>query len=223
MNEQVRAHKKRLLLSGTLVGVFLVSFAYASIAGRWGSFRGLLIYPIAFIIWMIWIIHFGWMLSKCTSASGKKIYLWVVFVGSFLASVVAIIGVCQFGIILRNHEMEKSVNSGLQEDCMKLLLNWPVKDDRIYDHEPEFSKLPSSIRMFAPVYVTNDSVNDTNTPPNIGLCKNGWGGFALGIRVFQSDTDADKFIADMKITMHIDRDFGCKRIAPGIYFWWQDT
>jgi hypothetical protein len=121
------------------------------------------------------------------------------------------------------HEIQTSVDAGLREDCVKLLLNWPVKDDRIYNLDPEFSRLPSSIKIFAPVYVINENIDDTNIPPNIGLCKNGFGGFALGIRVFRSDKDADKFITYMKTTAQINRDFGCQRVALGVYCWWRDT
>jgi hypothetical protein len=69
--------------------------------------------------------------------------------------------------------------------------------------------------MLSPAYVINEDIDDTNIPPNIGVCKNGFGGFAAGIRVFRNDEDADKLKAYYRCT--------CERVAPGVYIWWQDT
>lgn len=116
---------------------------------------------------------------------------------------------------MRAHEIQRSVDAGLREDCLQLLLNWPVKEDRIFNSDPEFAKLPASIRMLTPVYVTNDSIDSPDLPPNVGLCKNGFGGFAMGVRVFRNDQDANKFKNNTV--------GGCQRIVPGVYYWWHPT
>ena len=59
MDEQARTRKNGLLLSGALIGLILISLVYANIVSRWGSFRGLFGYLMAFIVWMVWITHLG--------------------------------------------------------------------------------------------------------------------------------------------------------------------
>jgi hypothetical protein len=147
--------------------------------------------------------------------------------GAVLVSVVALWVAGQLGSIIGNalrlREIRAAADAGLREDCMQLLHNWPVKDDRIGDWDAAFTRLPHSITMLSPAYVINERVDDSSVPPNIGICKNGFGGFAFGVRVFRNDQDADKFINDMKRTMRIGRDFGYQRVASGIYYWWEDT
>ena len=227
MSRQATENKKERPVSVLLICLFLIASISFPIVGRWGSFRAFQIELMALVIWIVWIIHLGWILSRRILAHSGRIHLWTKIFGAVLASVIAVWVACLVGSIigkaLRYNEIKTAVDAGLQGDCMKLLINWPVKNDRIEDFDPEFSRLPSSIKMFAPAYVLNANVDDKNIPPNIGLCKNGFGGFAFGIRVFRNDQDAGKFITDMESTMEIGKDFECHRIASGVYYWWQDT
>jgi hypothetical protein len=77
--------------------------------------------------------------------------------------------------------------------------------------------------MLSPGYVIKESSVFTNLAPSVGICTDGFGGFAKGIRVFANDQDADKFIADMNAGMKTGEDFGYQRIVAGVYYWWQDT
>lgn len=216
MREQSIAYKKHLIVSVVLICLFLIASISFPVVGRWGSFRASGIELTMLVIWIVWIIHAGWSLSRLTLAHSGRVYLSAKIFGAVFASAIAIWVACllggAIGQALRLHEVRAAVDAGLQEDCLNLLHNWPVKDDRIEDYSSEYVKLPASIKMLAPAYVSNDHLDDTSIPPNIGLCKNGWGGFALGIRVFQSDEDAKK----LKVGEGI-------RVAPGIYIWWQDT
>ena len=45
MDEQARTRKNGFLLSGALIGLFLISVAYANIVSRWGSVSKLLKNP----------------------------------------------------------------------------------------------------------------------------------------------------------------------------------
>jgi len=167
------------------------------------------------------------MLFRRPHAGNGRKHKLAGFLGAVLASVVAI-SVASYcgdtiGKTLCFGEVWAAVDAGLREDCLNLLLNWPVKDDRIGDWGPEYSNLPASIKMLAPAYVLNASMDDTSLPPNIGICKNGFGGFAWGIRVFRSDQDAARFVAVLQRTLEIGRDFRCERTTPGIYFWWMGT
>ena len=168
------------------------------------------------VIWVVWVVHTGWVLSRRTLAYSGRVKLLAKIFGAVFASAIAVWVMCALGGIigktLRFHEVKVAVDAGLREDCLKLLQNWPIKADRIENYSAEFLNLPSSIKMLAPAYVSNDHLDDANIPPNIGLCKNGWGGFALGIRVFQSDEDAKSL-----------KTGECLRVAPGVYIWWQDT
>jgi hypothetical protein len=112
-------------------------------------------------------------------------------------------------------EIRKAVQAGLQNDCVRLLEHWPFKQEMIDSSNSEYLKLPASIRMLEPAYVENESLDFTNYPPNIGICKNGFGGFSRGIRVFKTDAAANDY---SKVTIG-----GNHRIAPGVYYWWHPT
>ena len=217
MNGQPRAHKIACVFSGMFVTLFLVLVAYAEIEGRWFPLylSCMVAQLLALVVWLIWISHLIWLLSRRPPIFGRRIPPWAGFLGGVLVLFVAFqVGRQTLGIV-RVHETRKAIDAGLRDDCMKLLLNWPVKDDRIEDFDPEFAKLPASIRMFEPTYVKNDMINEPDLPPNIGLCKNGFGGFAMGVRVFRSDQDAKKY--------EIATEGECERIAPCVYIWWHST
>jgi hypothetical protein len=203
------------LVSGTSVGLFLVLFAFAGVVSRWGSLGGMLVYPVAVIIWIVWVCHLAWILLRRISSSGNKTRSWAMFVGLVLASVIAGRLECEAGRFLRAHEIQRAVDAGLFDDCVTLLHGWPMKESRIYFSDPEYAQLPNSIKMLSPVYITNGSMEDTNLAANIGLCKNGFGGFAEGVRVFRTDQDARSFENQTR--------GGCQCIAPGVYYWWHPT
>lgn len=70
--------------------------------------------------------------------------------------------------------------------------------------------------MLEPAYVTNGSlVPNAPQTPNIGICKNGFGGFAIGILVFRTDDDAEAFRREWHGR--------CERVAPGVYLCWHST
>jgi len=208
--------KKQYFFSAALMFLCLVASISIPIIGRWGSLRSFGIELFVLATWIIWGVHVVCMQLKWGCISCKRVFCWIKIVAVVLASVIAILTAGVFGGVigkaLRLHEIRAAMDSGLREDCLKLLHDWPVNGKRIYNYDSEFSKLPNSIKMLSPVYVLNEHLNDAIVPPNIGICKNGWGGFALGIRVFQSDEDANKLKSGNR-----------ERIAPGIYLWWQDT
>lgn len=198
------------------MGVFLVLFAYASVATRWGSLMpGMLLYLAAVIIWLFWLSHLACTVligPIAVSGIGNR---WLVIVGLVVASVIAGGFVSNIGRFVRVQEIQMAVEAGLQRDASQLLLHWPVKESRIFCGDPAYADLPQSIRMLNPVYVTNDRSDFPDSPANIGLCKNGFGGFARGVRVFQSDHDAESY--------KTDAEGWCERIATGVYYWWHPT
>ena len=200
-------------LSAAMICAFFFLLAYGSVESRWGAiFSGVDEWLLAVLIWAIWVSHLGYTLVRWHS---RLMVRWLVFLGLVLASLVAGAFASEFGKLARTREIQRALDAGLREHCLQLLLHWPIKESRISTSDSEFSKLPESIKMLEPVYVTNDSIEDTNSSPNIGICKNGFGGFAEGVRVFRSDQDAKNF---SKQTLG-----GCQRIAPGVYYWWHPT
>jgi len=215
MTEQTHTYKIARVFSVMLIVLFLISFAYAGIVARWESLSGILWYPLSFLVWLIWLIHFVWLSSRHPPVFGKRLSPWVGLLSGIVLFIIAIKGAGQLGDIVRTHEVQKALDAGLREDCLKLLDKWPTNESRIITIE-EYAKLPTSIKMLSPiVYVENNNIDYPSLPPNVGICKNGWGGFAMGIRIFRSDADANTFKANT---------IGdCERIAPGVYFWWHPT
>jgi hypothetical protein len=144
-----------------------------------------------------------------------------------VASLFAIVTSLQLGGVLGKamyfHEIQLAVSAGLQEDCTQLARDWPSDDDRIYSIDPAYKNLPNSIKILKAGYVMREKAESTNSLPSIGICTDGFGGFAVGVRVFQNDYDAQKSIAEAKTQMRIGHEFGYKKVAPGVYYWWQDT
>ena len=208
--------KKQYFFSATLIFLCLVASISSPIFGRWGALRSFGMELIVLTLWSIWGVHALCIQLRRGKSLCKRRFQWAKFATVVFAPVIAIWAASMLGGVmgkaLRLHEIRTAINFGLREDCMKILHDWPGSGDRIYNYDLEFAKLPTSIRMLAPVYVLNEHLNDASIPPYIGLCKNGWGGFAFGIRVFRNDEDANK----LKYGSH-------ERIAPGVYIWWQDT
>lgn len=140
------------------------------------------------------------------------------FLGAILGSMLFFVLVVGLGSFvadeLRLHDIRMAVNAGLRNDCLNLLHNWPVTNDVIDMDDPPFTKLPKSIKGLGPLDVYNDEIDDTNIPPNIGVCVDGLGGMFYGVRVFQNDNDAKKLKALLGNHM-----CACEPVAPGVYFW----
>ncbi len=219
-----QASKKSILISGVLLVLFLIVRADANIAARWNTFAGFTRDLTAFGIWIIWVIHLRWMLLKNRPVAGKKVRRWAGFLGGLLASVVASSLVAGLGQAradaLRTREIQMAVDAGLREDCLQLMLHWPIKESRLERENPAFDKLPASIRMLPLVYVTYESIDIKDALPSVGLCTDGWAGFARGVRVFKSDQDAAKLGFDPSDN---NANGGCRRIAPGVYYCWDST
>jgi hypothetical protein len=211
--------RKNILFSAALLCLSLGTFFYAAIVYRWpDSLATLPIDLIGFLLWLVWIFHLGWMLfTRPSEHRGWKRYL-AEFFGAILGSMVLFLLVEGIGNFVVNelqlHDIRIAVNAGLRNDCINLLHNWPVTNDVIDMDDPSFAKLPQSIQMLGPLNVYNDKIEDTNIPPNIGVCMDGLGGMFYGVRVFQNDDDAKKLEAS-----YGDRIYAFERVAPGVYLW----
>ena len=210
----------RILLSATMIGLFFILAACGSIALRWGNIFngvGFCEWFLAILVWIAWVGHLAFALLRRKSESMAR---WLLLTSLVSASLVVGRFASEFGGFARAHEIHKALDAGLHHDCMQLLKHWPKKSNpfrsRVFSDDAEFSSLPESIKMLEPVYVTNDCIDDPNVPPNIGICKNGFGGFAVGVRVFRNDQDAQDFMKGQACS-------GCQRIAPGVYYWWNRT
>ena len=224
MGRIIKAFRPLIFLPVFLVAALCL---YPIISVNENSSIKIIILLVAFALWFGWTICFGVFLYRRSKIHGGKIYFLSRYASGIILTLFTIFFACWFGALLEKtyyfHKIKTAVQAGLQEDCASLLRNWPTKDDRIYNPSPEFEKLPSSIRLLKPVYVVNDSYRNENIPKNIGLCKNGFGGFSSGVRIFSSDQDAEEFIRYIQMSGKISKDFGYKRLASGIYYWWQNT
>jgi hypothetical protein len=216
MTKRTVAQTVKAFLSVLLVCLSLENIFYAHI-GRWGSFAGAGAWLASLLFWIMGIAFFGSFLLG--QVFKRNLYRWGAFFGGAFMCAVAYHIASKIGSVreeqLCAQEISKAVDAGLKNDCMKLLSAWPVKDESIDPSTPAFSRLPVSVRMLAPVYVENEPLDSAGLPPNIGICKNGWGGFAYGVRVFRNDEDATNFA--------VHTIGGYRRVAPGVYYWWHPT
>lgn len=112
-------------------------------------------------------------------------------------------------------EITACIAAGVEDDCRTVLDRY-VDDPRlerdgyirIFQDSDEYDSLPESIRAFTPVYVTIERRDDM--PLCVGLCKNGFGGFHMGLRVFRSDP---------QIEQSPDRE----RVGSSTYLWIDET
>ena len=210
VSQTVKAFSSILLICLSLQNAYS-----ASVLSRWGSFAGAGAAVASLFFWILGIAVFIWFLSGMVFK--KSLHHYAAFFGGALACAVAFYIAGNIGSARQEklcaQEIDAAVQAGLKNDCMKLLSAWPVKDERIDPSSPAFSRFPISIRMLAPAYVENYSFD--SLPPNIGICKNGFGGFACGVRVFRNDEDATNFAAK---TIG-----GYRRVAPGVYYWRHPT
>jgi len=232
---------RRLLKAVPLVLVTggAVFMAYrGGVAGRWHWTNGVLLQWLAVAVCLVsWVIYSIFVIPGGRADGGMRIYARL---GLFvLAGVLALVA-CHFawriaGTRARAREVRPALDAGLRADCLALIANWPSKEWRIFPGDPEFQKLPASVRMLDPLYVTNDALLSgpavgpatapTIRPPtgpaewflvlNIGICKNGFGGFHMGIRVF---VDEDSLPTDGGGWWFVR-----KRVAPNVYIWTQGT
>ncbi len=217
MNELSTTSKRHNTFSFVLLLLTLITGVAFPVVGRWGSIKALGFELAWLSLGIIWLIHRVWAILFGRLVQDKKggssaVKHWAITLLAFISIVSACILGGVLGSNLRIQEVKRAIDAGLREDCLKLLAAWPVKDDRIQDFELAYDQLPPSIRMLTPVYVCNDRLNDPSVPAHIGLCKNGWGGFAFGIRVFRIDEDA-------QLLKEGER----QRIAAGVYIWWLGT
>lgn len=188
--------------------------AYTSVAGRWHSIGAITA-----------------MLSIYAAAGGMFLCLTVGSVFSkhrsgFVVSTVSfglLFGCAasfsrHFAELRRSDEISKAIENGLEIDCKKVIATYR-RDSRLekegyvrlFPGSKEFDSLPRSIREFQPVYLTIEANPfGTALPLNVGLCKNGFGGFHMGVRVFDTDP---------KIPASWDR----QRISATIYLWIDET
>jgi hypothetical protein len=108
----------------------------------------------------------------------------------------------------RKREVRKALDAGLERDCRITFAAYQAdprleKDGyiRVFRDSNEFESLPASIRMLNPIYVTvEDHPFGSDMPANVGLCKNGFGGFAFGVRVFVDGENTPEEFSSEKIT-----------------------
>ena len=212
MNDLITRNLLGRMVSAMTLIAALVLVAKGSLISRWNPFGGVLYCP-ALLLWIGWLAHFIWMASHRRLLPGVRYRNLRIAGLVFLTLVVASLAY-NLGPAVRRCEIQKAVKSGLLQDCNSLLQNWPTDNVCIFPSSPEYEKLPASIRLLNPDYVTNDH-DVPEIPPHIGLCKCGFGGFAVGMRVFRSDTEARVFI-DQTHCHH-------ERVAEGVYVVWHPT
>lgn len=195
--------------SGLFLVLSLTALTVLSLKSRWSPLAGIIVLAPFLILWLVWVSHLIWFMARRRLQLSPARRL-LTGIGVVITSVIAATGLYHVGPIARAHEIRLAINAGLLQDCASLLDQWPIEGDRIFRSTPEYDKLPISIRMLNPVYVTNDHKLMTDIPPHVGICTCGFGGFAIGVRVFQNDEAADAF------RRIID---GCyRRISPGVYY-----
>jgi len=213
--------RKNILFSAALLCLSLGTFIYDDIVYRWSDALDTLPFDLTgFVLWLVWIFHLGWMLFRRPSEHRKRQRCLIEFFGAIFGSMIlfVLVGSIENFVVkeLCLHDIRMAVNAGLRNDCLKLMQHWPDTNNVIesFDMDPVFSKLPQSIQMLKPGCVFNKAINDTNYPPNMGVCMDGLGGTFYGVRVFQNDDDAKKLEASYGNQMDT-----CERVAPGVYLW----
>lgn len=198
-----------VLVSGLWLVCSLMVLTILSVRGRWSPLAGMIEIAVFLVLWLVWVSHLVWSLA-CGRLPLSRNRRLLTGIGAVLVSVIAATGLYRIGPLVLAYEIKQAINAGLQQDCADLLNQWPIEGDRIFRSTPEYDKLPISIRMLNPGYVTNDNIFSPNVPPHIGICTCGFAGFAIGVRVFQNDEEADacKSILDGRY----------RRIAPGVYY-----
>ncbi len=195
--------------SGLFLVLSLTALTVLGIKSRWSPLAGFVFFAPFLILWLVWVSHLIWFLAR-GRLQVSPAWRLLTGIGVVIASVIAATGLYHVGPIARAHEIRQAINAGLLQDCTNLLDQWPIEGDRIFRSTPEYDRLPISIRMLNPVYVTNDHKIMTDIPPHVGICTCGFGGFAIGVRVFHTDQAADTF---RRLC-----DGWYRRMSPGVYY-----
>jgi len=195
--------------SGLFLVLSLTALTVLSIRSRWTPLSGIVLLVPFSILWLVWVSHLIWVLAggRLKLSLARRLLTGI---GVVITSVIVATGLYHVGPIARAYEIRQAINAGLLQDCASLLDQWPIEGERIFRSTPEYDNLPISIRMLNPVYVTNDHKVMTDIPPHVGICTCGFGGFAIGVRVFQTDQAADAFRRLM--------DGWYRRISLGVYY-----
>jgi len=198
-----------IVVSGLLLVFSLTALTVLSIECRWTPAAGIVDLALFLILWLVWFSHLIWFLARgrLQLRPDKRLLTGICVV---IASVIAGTGLYHVGPIWRAYEIRQALKAGLIQDCANLLDQWPIEGDRIFPSTPEYDRLPISIRMLNPVYVTNDHKSMTDIPPHVGICTCGFGGFAIGVRVFHTDQAAEAF---RRLC-----DGWYRRMFPGVYY-----
>lgn len=197
-----------IMISAATISFSLGALAAASVRFRWLQDNPLPEAGAALLLWLIWLTHLSWALRRFLTGNIKR-YSVILGIALVLLSIAAVPLVSKTGSLVRQREVQMAIKSGLQKDCASLLSLWTNSQDRIFRGSPEYEKLPSSIRMFQPCYVTNDHAGNEDIPPHVGICTCGFGGFAYGLRIFGSDVDAERYFRESS--------YWFMRIANGVY------
>ncbi|MFH0963120.1 MAG: hypothetical protein V2A58_03810 [Planctomycetota bacterium] len=197
-----------LWLSAVLLPISVILAYKGGVAARWDYLP--LGYAAALALLLVWVVCFAFALGLTPAARSKQPLGVTIFLLGTAFVIAACVVAARLGESGRRWEIQRALDAGLRQDCLALFDNWPnAHDSRIYYDYPEFQQLPASIRMLEPVYV----VKDDFYPLNIGICKNGFGGFHMGIRVFQHDERVPGTGPQRRR----------ERIAPNVYLWEDPT
>ncbi len=209
--KQIIAPIITLFLATAVGGVHI----WAEVEGRWHSL------PLKFISIVSYLCCIAYILIPGLAAIAFKGYRrpllasMLVAAGVFFTCTITAKPLAKWR---RDAEIIKAVDQGLEQDCRTVILSYQDDPDfvedgyvRIFPGTEAFDSLPSSIRTFVPDYVTIErDPFDLNQPPNVGLCKNGFGGFHMGVRVFEEPPE-------------IPSGPGRQPITPTVYLWIDGT
>lgn len=202
------------MTSGAAILLSIVSFVIAGLNGSWHSLLTAVAYMIAYSLAVLGLLIF----AAGAFASDRPLRWIVLIIGG-----VMIVGGAHYVSIaiareMRDRDIQRALDAGLESDCRAIFAAFHgdprFKEEgylRVFRDSKEFDSLPASIRMFNPVYVTiEDHPFNSDMPPNVGLCKNGFGGFAFGVRVLIEDKD-------------FPEPFWKKRVSKSVYLWQEET
>ena len=205
--EPKKISKFAIGFSISLAIAIITYLVFGFIKARWNILGLATVLILACSVWIIWVIHLSWILLRRNIKSGKRWTWFGIWVASFLG-----IGCLSLQIpdLAINYEVRLSIDAGLKEDCMRLLSEWP---ENKFVLTPSDIQFPNSIKILSPLMLYNDFQNNASLA-NIGICKDGFGGFRCGIRVFRNDEDADLYRSE--------HDCVLRRIEVGIYYFWNN-
>ena len=190
-----------------------VHFA-ASIAARWHSLEATAV--MALSNGLAVIVGLAIAIASCLSKQHRFVTLpLTLFCLTFVTAVLVSRSVAA---AQRDQEIAVLVRQGIVADCENVMSRHRQHSDlvregyvRFLPGSKEFDALPDSIKAFQPVYVTiEENPFGSDLPLNVGLCKMGFGGFHMGVRVFRTDP---------RIKTSWDR----KRYLPNVYLWIDET